>query len=111
MKLGFKVTKNTALDKLGRYPDDVQAEVRQSYPYIGRQLRGIAQSIVAVKSGRLQRSIDYEIRGGTTLSLYANTPYAAIQEKRKPYLRPALERSTHFITEEIRQALLKAMLR
>jgi hypothetical protein len=35
MKLGFKVTKNTALDKLDRYPDDVQAEVRNSFPVIG----------------------------------------------------------------------------
>jgi hypothetical protein len=35
MKLGFKVTKNTALDKLDRYPDDVQAEVRQSFRISG----------------------------------------------------------------------------
>jgi hypothetical protein len=111
MKLGFKVTKNTAFDKLDRYPDDVQAEVRASFPVIGRHLKGIARSIVPVRTGLLRSTIDFEVRGGTTLSLFANTPYAQIIEKRKPYLRPALEQGTHFINEEIRAALMRAMLR
>jgi hypothetical protein len=111
VELGIKVTKNTALDRLDRYPDDVQAEVKPRFPEIGRELKGTARSIVAVRSGLLQSTIDFDVRGGLKVDLYANTPYAAIQEKRKPYLRPALEKNTHFITEEIRDALMKAMLR
>lgn len=111
MKVGFKVTKDTITPKLSSFPEDVQSEVRARFPNVGRQLVGTSRSIVAVISGRLRASIGYEVRGGTTVSLYADTPYAAIQEKRKPYLRPALERNTQFIIAEYTDAIIKAMLR
>lgn len=73
--------------------------VMRAFHKAGRYGVSVAKDKVPVDTGRLRKSISYEVRtinGNVTLILKATMPYAAIIEegsinrKAKPYLRPAL---------------------
>ena len=60
---------------------------------ISKQVRDIAKTLVAVKSGALRDSIEVIEEANGINTVGSSLPYAMKEELRHPYLRPALQRA------------------
>jgi len=100
--------------RLERFGRKVKAGLPVSLKEIGANIRNNAKNIVAVKTGRLQRSI--RLMNVSTHSVMVKTavPYAhiieygSVNQRAQPYLRPAIEMTAKIVGKKISIRLVNA---